>query len=243
MSQMSGDQRAALQRVLGEVAAERERQHRIRGELDLPRGEVGLAELEVVLHLARQQQAEGTPSWDAVLLEKVIEAVAERSPRRLRGELLQVAAVICQWIEAIDGQLGRDAADGRSFLEPQPAPTPDNTSPDVEEELIATVRRVLPEGGNRDRLIEDIRTRAAQGRERYGGPLQVNNGRNHLADEYQEEIDAAFYAQARVLQQRARGLGCATASWRLQRILETALLARGDLEFNALAAANRRVGG
>lgn len=41
-------------------------------------------------------------AWDGVLLEEVYEALAEDDPAKLRAELIQVAAVAQQWIEAID---------------------------------------------------------------------------------------------------------------------------------------------
>lgn len=51
-------------------------------------------------------QANGVPgspdTWTAILLEEVFEALAESEPGALRRELVQVAAVAVQWIEAID---------------------------------------------------------------------------------------------------------------------------------------------
>ncbi|MFI9200197.1 hypothetical protein [Streptomyces sp. NPDC053048] len=41
-------------------------------------------------------------AWDGVLLEEVYEALAEGNPEKLRAELVQVAAVACAWIAAID---------------------------------------------------------------------------------------------------------------------------------------------
>ena len=45
--------------------------------------------------------------WTAradILAEEVAEVYAESDPDRLRAELIQVAAVCVQWIEAIDGR-------------------------------------------------------------------------------------------------------------------------------------------
>lgn len=262
MNRMNKTQQEAMLRVLDDVTHERLRQHAEWGEQDLPRGDVAPTELQVVLEVARQRNDRGEPSWESVLLEEVVEAIAERNPRALRAELVQVAAVACQWVEAIDRAAGalvgfaEQISGGevrpwqknalRSYLagvrpdslqvgppmhlEPQPPPKP-SEGPSIEEELVATVRRTLLDTPGRAKLIEDIRARAAQGRAKYGVPLQVGNGRDHVIDEYQEEIDAAFYAQARVLQledgdERARSL----THWRLQRILETAILTRDEIE-------------
>lgn len=41
-------------------------------------------------------------TWTAILLEELFEALAEDDPAALRKELIQVAAVATQWVEAID---------------------------------------------------------------------------------------------------------------------------------------------
>lgn len=41
-------------------------------------------------------------AWDGILLEEVFEALAEEDSAKLRAELVQVAAVACAWVEAID---------------------------------------------------------------------------------------------------------------------------------------------
>lgn len=41
-------------------------------------------------------------TWTDILLEEVFEALAESDPAKLRTELIQVAAVATQWVEAID---------------------------------------------------------------------------------------------------------------------------------------------
>ena len=45
---------------------------------------------------------DGTVRWLDILIEEVSEALAEEDPEKLRAELVQVAAVAVQWIEAID---------------------------------------------------------------------------------------------------------------------------------------------
>lgn len=44
----------------------------------------------------------GTIDWTGILLEEVYEALAEEDTAKLREELVQSAAVIVAWIEAID---------------------------------------------------------------------------------------------------------------------------------------------
>lgn len=44
----------------------------------------------------------GMVTWADILLEEVAEAFAENDPAHLRAELVQVAAVATQWVEAID---------------------------------------------------------------------------------------------------------------------------------------------
>lgn len=42
-------------------------------------------------------------------------------------------------------------------------------------------------------VITDMRERDNVGRQRYGTPLQANNGRDALIDAYQEALDLAVY--------------------------------------------------
>jgi hypothetical protein len=44
-----------------------------------------------------------------------------------------------------------------------------------------------------DLVIADMRARDNVGRERYGTPLQMNNGRDALVDAYQEALDLCVY--------------------------------------------------
>lgn len=44
-----------------------------------------------------------------------------------------------------------------------------------------------------DLVISDMRKRDSVGRERYGTPLQANNGRDALVDAYQEALDLVVY--------------------------------------------------
>lgn len=75
-------------------------------------------------------------------------------------------------------------------LLPQPAPTP--ATGDVWADVIAIVRPTrLPD----DPLVADMEARRQQGIERYGTPLQVDNGRDGGADAYQEALDAIAYSE------------------------------------------------
>jgi len=96
--------------VLAEVAQERHRQDVKWGvNQDHPDGTGGdFREHEAILAktgcdlLAK----EGRVTWAAILEEEQAEAFAETDPAALRAELIQVAAVACRWIEAIDGRQG-----------------------------------------------------------------------------------------------------------------------------------------
>lgn len=46
--------------------------------------------------------------WAGILLEEVYEALAEADPARIREELVQVAAVACAWVAAIDRRTGQE---------------------------------------------------------------------------------------------------------------------------------------
>jgi len=49
--------------------------------------------------------AHGNVTWTDILFEEFTEAVAEKDPIKLRAELIQVAAVAQQWVQAIDRRL------------------------------------------------------------------------------------------------------------------------------------------
>ena len=118
MSHMSRLQYAGMLRALEDVEVERYRQHEVRGEQDLPDGRLmyRTALLPIGLRAEREQATE--PTWAAVLLEEVAEVVLAGDDAALRAELVQVAAVAVQWIEALDRAAGRVAA------RTDPAPCP-----------------------------------------------------------------------------------------------------------------------
>ena len=92
-------------RVLSDVIAERQRQHARFGWQSHPDGTGG--ELADFFRAEAQRRCDeltvaGRLTWRAILAEEVAEAFAETDQDRLREELVQVAAVAVQWIEALD---------------------------------------------------------------------------------------------------------------------------------------------
>lgn len=106
MGDMSRPQFSAMRAVLAEVGGERTRQHDRFGEQNLPDGTASCAlNSEAVLRaraLCQDRSADGTLAYVDLLREEVAEAVRETDPRLIRAELIQVAAVAVQWVEAID---------------------------------------------------------------------------------------------------------------------------------------------
>jgi hypothetical protein len=96
---------AKVNLILAEVLGERARQDEKWGEQNHPNGTGGsnyhgLA--ETYRTVCQDAAAAGECTYADILLEEVYEAMEERDPVRLRKELVQVAAVAVQWIEAID---------------------------------------------------------------------------------------------------------------------------------------------
>jgi hypothetical protein len=96
--------------VLGHVSHERRLQDQKWGPLDeetltMADG-TGDDELTEAANDARSRCnaafAAGEGTWADILEEEVAEALAEQDPKRLRAELIQVAAVAVKWCEAID---------------------------------------------------------------------------------------------------------------------------------------------
>lgn len=93
-----------LDRVLADIIAEREAQHAAWGVQHLPHGTgpQWLTLTEAARRDYEQAATTGRLTWRHILYEEFAEALAEHDPIRLRGELVQVAAVATQWIQAID---------------------------------------------------------------------------------------------------------------------------------------------
>lgn len=105
--------------VIAEVAEERERQKAKWGEQNHQNGTgpdvypMGYSPFTgAQLRSTSQRQtdrraAAGAVTFTDILLEEVFEALAEVDPDKLRTELIQVAAVATQWVEAIDRAANR----------------------------------------------------------------------------------------------------------------------------------------
>jgi hypothetical protein len=109
-----------VDRALAEVKAERVRQTAKHGDqAHLPNGTgpkrpvfalssaAALAEWakERTKAASQNEGGDGTITFEHILTEEWAEAIAEDDEQRLRAELVQVAAVAVQWIEAIDRRL------------------------------------------------------------------------------------------------------------------------------------------
>ncbi|WP_433584572.1 hypothetical protein [Microbacterium hydrocarbonoxydans] len=98
--------------VLEELAAERRRQDEKWGEQNHPDGTGTGTEVvplwyaedfaEWAKHATDVAARASVVTWREILLEEVAEAFDESDLDKLRTELVQVAAVATQWVEAID---------------------------------------------------------------------------------------------------------------------------------------------
>ena len=104
--------------ILAEVAVERGRQERRFGVQNWPDGTgpavhdpiTGLTHGTMATAYRRrcdQRTTLGHLTYRDILQEEVHEALAETDKRRLRAELVQVAAVAVAWVEKIDRETGR----------------------------------------------------------------------------------------------------------------------------------------
>jgi len=85
--------------VLDELLAERQRQTAKHGDQShLPNG----TGPELILCDLPFMGGNGSITFEMILLEEVFEAIAESDLAKLRAELIQVAAVAVQFVEAID---------------------------------------------------------------------------------------------------------------------------------------------
>jgi hypothetical protein len=95
----------SLARVLGEVAAERVAQDVRFGVQVFPDGTGGasaVARADTARRETDQAAHDGVLTWRHILMEEVLEAIAESDSDRLRGELVQAAAVAVKWVQALD---------------------------------------------------------------------------------------------------------------------------------------------
>ena len=93
--------------ILAEIGDERRRQdkHWGLGQLGIPDG-TGHEKFKELASSARIECDRATAAMEVtfvhILLEEVMEALAESDEDRLRVELIQVAAVAAKWVQAID---------------------------------------------------------------------------------------------------------------------------------------------
>ena len=110
--------------VLDEVGVERLRQNLLHGDqshlldgtgpaLTSPGSTMGPASRHDLVQRMRHRadaasrsQGDGTITFEHILTEEWAEVIAESDPTALRAELIQVAAVAVQWVEAIDRRGG-----------------------------------------------------------------------------------------------------------------------------------------
>ena len=97
-----------LSRVEREIRDERERQIAKWGEQNHPdgTGRPGDAAFAEAYKAICKANGPGEDTYRDILAEEVYEAFAETEPARLRTELIQTAAVIVAWVEAIDRREG-----------------------------------------------------------------------------------------------------------------------------------------
>jgi hypothetical protein len=100
-----------MSRVLDEVCMERHRQHERWGEQNLPDGtrnaRANRARRGAAKRACDKAAASGTLTFAHILAEEFWEAMCEEAPKRLRAELIQLAAVAVQFVEAIDRRRGK----------------------------------------------------------------------------------------------------------------------------------------
>ncbi len=98
--------RAARRRAFRAIDAERDRQDAKWGRQRHPDGTgptlANRATAEAAKLLTDTAAAAGRVTWADILREEVYEAFAEDDVDKLRTELVQVAAVAVQWVEALD---------------------------------------------------------------------------------------------------------------------------------------------
>lgn len=85
-----------------------------------------------------------------------------------------------------------------SLLAPQPAPVDSGHRPCWPLVIIDVGECSYLDAATTSLLVADMRARDEQGRAKYGVPLAAHNGRDHLADAYQEALDGCVYLRAQL---------------------------------------------
>jgi hypothetical protein len=95
--------------ILAEIGMERKAQDAKWGEQNHVNG-TGNRFFTWLMNWAKRRCDRGNPdTWEKILTEEVCESYAESDPVRLREELIQSAAVIVNWVGAIDRKTQHDA--------------------------------------------------------------------------------------------------------------------------------------
>lgn len=96
--------RTRLEPLVSEIVRERLRQEKKFPNQILPNGtsDAFVAKANLAKNICKFAVAISELTWFDVLHEEFWEAMAETDPTKLRDELVQVAAVACRWIEALD---------------------------------------------------------------------------------------------------------------------------------------------
>ncbi len=128
-----------------------------------------------------------------------------------------------------DAELAR----ARLLVRPQEAPADTGSTP-AWPLVIEDVRRDSIGGKVERMVIADMLARDDYGRSKYGVPLTVDNGRDHLRDAYQEVLDKAAYLKAASLDPRLAQFA-GKLGWLLKNCLRDAheirlMIARRDGE-------------
>jgi hypothetical protein len=102
-----------IQYALADVVAERVRQESLWGDQRHPdgTGRPGDRDAADRLRAACKANSPEQDNWRDILAEEVAEAFAETDPVLLRAELVQVAAVVVNWIQTIDRRHTYNGAD------------------------------------------------------------------------------------------------------------------------------------
>lgn len=101
---MSDFNHEACKIVLGEVLDDRWFSRIHYGERDFPDGtsEFYFPEFRSADRNVLQQRKQGTLTWRDLMMLEAIGVTCETDPENLRGELLDLASLVVEWIEAID---------------------------------------------------------------------------------------------------------------------------------------------
>ena len=105
---MSAFDSKACQIVLDEVLDDRRFTHSYHNERNLPDG-TGEFYAPEALRAARnvtQQRKQGSLTWRDLMIDEAIRATCQTDPEDLRDELVELASLVVEWIEAIDRREG-----------------------------------------------------------------------------------------------------------------------------------------